>query len=215
VSDETPLAEMRRFYVNLLVPVFNLHDWRDLAGRTLKDSDDEKLVCGGPDLYAHPPGQDPKVRADGWATELVFGERDEHEFEFELRAYRPSERSRAANRELHLKQIMGEQLPPDWEGRDWLNEGDSLSFSGRVRLAEFLCLVPINTAQPIECAKQMTRRELDFHEFGFCRVNGGDHFNGAFKPDDGVHNEGRLVVLNVATDFFYQWQRRHQKPPES
>lgn len=212
VTDETFSRTQPRFYLEIMASVRDLHDWRDLAGRTLEDGD-ENLSDGGPDLYAYPPGRDTKSRADGWGTQLVFGARNNHEFEFELRAFRPSERARTANRELLGKQIMGEKLPPDWEGRDWLNEGDNLSFSGRIELAEFLCNVPVNTAQPIEWAKQLTRRELDFHEFGFCRVNGGDHFNGTFKPADGVGKEGRLVVLCVANDYFYKWQSQ-QNPPK-
>jgi hypothetical protein len=216
VTDENFSRAHPRFYLNVIASVPGLHDWRALAGRTLggDDDEDEDFFCSGPDLYAYPPDKDPKQRADCWDTQLIFGERNDYEFEFEMRAYRPSERARAANRELQLKRIKGEILPPDWEGRDWLNEGDSLSFSGRIELAEFLCSVPVNTAQPIEWAKQLTRRELDFHEFGFCRVNGGDMFSGAYKPTDGVGKEGRLVVVRVADDFFYRWQREHQNRPK-
>jgi hypothetical protein len=57
--------------MNLIAAVPDLHDWRDLAGRTLADGDgdpndeDYDLFCGGPDLFAYPPGADPKQRADG------------------------------------------------------------------------------------------------------------------------------------------------------
>jgi hypothetical protein len=217
-KDEDALRGQPLFQMNLIAAVPDLHDWRDLAGRTLADGDgdpndeDYDFFCGGPDLFAYPPGADPKQRPDGWDTQMIFGGHDDYEFEFELRAFRPSERAHAANRELQVKQVLGEKLPPDWEGRDWLNEGDSLSFGGRIRLEEFLCNVPVNTAQPIEWAKQLTRRELKFHEFGFCRVNGGDFFNGSFKPADGIGEEGRLVVLEVASDYFYERQRKGDGP---
>lgn len=212
LSDTDP-----RFYLMIMGCVPDLHDWRDLAGRTLGGADDgdENLDSydGGPDLSAYPPGADPKARADGWDTRFTFGTRDDYEFEFELEAFRPSERAYAAQRELAVKRIMGEKLPPDWEGRDWLNEGDTLSFSGRIRFSEILCQVPINSRQPINWAKDLARDELLLHEFGFCRVNGGDWFNGKFKPADGIGNEGRLVILNTVTDFFHEWQENHPQPP--
>ena len=208
-SRETPM-----FQLSVIVPVPDLRDWRDLAGRTLggddDDPDDDDSIFFGPDLFAYPPNPDPKQRPDCWGTQMIFGERNDYEFEFEMQASRLSERAHAANHELQVKQILGQKLPPDWEGRDWLNEGDSLTFSGRIRLEEFLCNVPVNTAKPIEWAKQLTRRELNFHEFGFCHVNGGDRFKGTFKPSDGIGEEGRLVVLSVADDYFYEQQQKNR-----
>lgn len=219
VTDETFTLKQPQFHLSVMGCVPDLHDWRDLAGRNLADNDDSEddlnLFCGGPDLFAYPPDADPKSRPDGWDTQLFFGERQGHEFEFEMAAFRSSERARKANRELQVKQILGEKLPPDWEGRDWLDEGDRLSFSGRIRLEEILCQVPINTGQPIEWARQLTRKEVKFDEFGFCHVNGGDHFNGTFKPADGISEQGRLVVLNRADDYFYEWQRRQKQPPQA
>jgi hypothetical protein len=223
VTHETFTFKQPQFHLSVIGCVPDFHDWRDLANRTLADngdsdddSDDElNLLCGGPDLFAYPPDADPKTRPDGWGTQLSFGGRDEYEFEFEMEASRLSDRAHEANRTLQVKQLLGEKLPPDWEGRDWLDEGDRLTFSGRIRLEEILCNVPINTGQPIEWAKQLTRKELKFEEFGFCNVNGGDHFSGKFKPDDGIGEEGRLVVLNVADDYFYEWQRRQKQSPKA
>jgi hypothetical protein len=219
VKDETFSLEQPQFHLSVMGAVPGLHDWRDLARRTLADSDDVDedmlLFCGGPDLFAYPPDADPKSRPDGWDTQLIFGEREDYEFEFELDAFRPSARASEANHELQAKRILGEKLPPDWEGRDWLDEGDRLTFSGRIRLEEILCHAPINTRQPIEWARQLTRRELKFDEFGFCHVNGGDLFNGTFKPADGIGAEGRLVVLERASDSFYEWQRQQRQPPKT
>ena len=209
-SRETPV-----FQLSVIVPVPDLHDWRDLANRTLggdddDDPDDDDALFFGPDLFAHPPKLDPNQRPDGWGTQMIFGDRDDYEFEFEMTAWRPTDRARAANNEFRMKQITREKLPPDWEGRDWLEETHTLSFSGRIELNEFLCNVPVNTAQPVEWAKQLARRELQFHEFGFCHVNGGDWIKGTFQPSDGIGQEGRLVVLTVANAYFYDWQKKNQ-----
>jgi len=214
VSDEDFSLNHPMLHMNVMACVPGLRDWRDLAGQKLGDEDldeEDDMFFHGPDLFVYPPKPDPKSRPDAWDTQFTFGARDEYEFEFEMSAFRPSDRAREANREYQVKQLMGGEMPPDWEKWDWLEEGDTLFFDGRIRLEEILCHVPINTAGPIEWARQLARKELKLDESGFCRVNGGDFFNGRFKPGDGIGDEGRLVVLSTATEYYYEWLAQQKK----
>ena len=104
------------------------------------------------------------------------------------------------NREHQLKLLKGEEIPWDWEKLSWLEEGDSLEFSGRVRFEEVSCNAPINCAQPVEWAQRLARRDLKLDGFGTCRVNGSDFCTGKFQPGDGIGAEGRLVILSTPQD---------------
>ncbi len=132
-----------------------------------------------------------------WETDLKFGERHGHEFEFSLEAIKPSERASKFKVDLHVKEFFGQPLPPDWELPEWINEGDRLSFEGRVEFREIFCSAPINGAQPLEWAKQLARRELAVEQFGLCTLTDADHPAGKYKPKDGISETGRLVVLQM------------------
>ena len=80
---------------------------------------------------------------------------------------------------------------------EWINEGDQLSFEGRVEFREIFCSVPINSAQPVGWARQLARRELAVEQFGPCTLHDADHSTGKYKPKDGISETGRLVVLQM------------------
>lgn len=220
VKEDEPFVVPPTLYLNLIASVPGLHDWRDLAGPASAESlavgpDEEpgSASAYGPDLFIHPPGAAAQQAPDGWDTQFHLGARNGYEFDFEMKATRPSARAREAQREHELKLIHGEEIPWDWEKWTWLEEGDSLAFSGRVQLAEISCTVPINAPRPIEWAKQMARRELRLDETGFCHVNGGNLITGEFKPADGIHDEGRLVILTTVNDYYRRWQAKQKQLP--
>ncbi len=72
-----------------------------------------------------------------------------------------------------------------------------LFFEGRIEFREIICSVPINSAQPLEWARQLARRELALEQFGQCTLIDADHTAGKYKTTDGISETGRLVVLQM------------------
>jgi hypothetical protein len=194
-------ADAPKVRLRLIGFVPGLRDWRDLENLYLGYHNPvdggEPAEIHGPDMWLFQPGATSDPEYSKWVNDLKFGERHGHEFEFSLEAYKPSERVSKFKSDHHVKQFFNQPVTPDWELPEWINEGDRLSFEGRVELKEILCSVPINSAKPIEWATQMARRELALEQFGHCRVNGGDHSTGNRKPEEGIQETGRLVVLQM------------------
>jgi hypothetical protein len=70
-----------------------------------------------------------------------------------------------------VKEFFKQPVPPDWELPEWIDEvDDELSFEGRVEFREIFCSAPINSAQPLEWARQLARRELAVEQFGPCTL---------------------------------------------
>lgn len=218
ITDDNFSFNTAKLATQVTCSVPDLRDWHDLAGCVLggndANEDDDNFCCHGPDLFVYQPKQDEEKRPDCWDTKFTFGARNDYEFEFEMTAFRPSDRASEFRRDYQVNQLLGKPVPPEWELPDWLDEGDTLSFNGKICLQKIFCTVPINCSRPIEWAKQMARKELNMHEFGFCHVNGGDYCNGQFKPHDGVGGEGRLVLLEPPSDYFYKWQEQQQQRPK-
>jgi hypothetical protein len=196
VSSETPKLRLR-----LIGFVPDLRDWRDLENKYLAfkeqtDSEDSPVALG-PDMWIWQPGETEPLRFGHWATDLKFGERHGLEFEFNLEALALSERAAKFKTDSAVKEFFGQPLPPDWELPEWINEGDQLSFAGRVEFREIFCSMPINSVQPIELAKQLARRELAVEQFGPATLSDADHPGGNYKPNDGISETGRLVVFQV------------------
>jgi hypothetical protein len=192
-------ADAPKLRLRLIGWVPGLRDWRDLENLFLgyhepiegKELPDTR----GPDIWIWPPGVTNPLRFGYWETDLKFGERHGHEFEFSLEALILSERASKFRMDCHLKEFFQRPLPPDWEMPEWVNEvDDQLSFAGRVEFKEILCSVPINSAQPLDWARQLARRELAVEQFGLCSVHEADG-PGKYKPQDGLYETGRLVVL--------------------
>jgi hypothetical protein len=178
-----------------------LRDWRDLENLFLgyheEIEGDEPSEARGPDMWIFQPGETTDPLYAYWETDLKFGERRGNEFEFSLEAYRPSERASKFKMDRHLKEFFMQSVPPDWELPEWINEGDRLSFEGRVELREIFCSAPINSAQPLEWARQLARRELAVEQFGPGNLIDTDHSAGKYKPNDGISETGRLVVFQM------------------
>jgi hypothetical protein len=178
-----------------------LRDWRDLENLFLGYHDridsDEPPETRGPDMWIFQPGETTDPRYASWETDLKFGERHGREFDFSLEALRRSERASKYIVDHHVKEFFKQPLPPDWEMPEWINEGDQLSFEGRVEFREIFCSVPINSAQPIEWARQLARRELAVEQFGPCTLHDAEHSAGKYKPKDGISETGRLVALQM------------------
>ena len=201
VEAATVPAETPRLRLRLIGFVPGLRDWRDLENLFLgygEPMDGKELPdTRGPDMWIFQPGATTDPEFSKWETDLKFGERHGPEFEFSLEALRRSERAAQFKVDRAVKEFFQQPLPPDWELPEWINEGDQLSFAGRVEFREILCSVPINSAQPLEWARQMARRELAVEQFGPCTLTDADHPAGKYKPNDGISESGRLVVLRV------------------
>jgi hypothetical protein len=196
-------ADAPKLRLRLIGFVPGLCDWRDLENLYLGYHDridgNEPSETRGPDMWLFQPGATSDPECGKWETDLKFGERHGHEFDFSLEAIKPSERASKFRVDNHVKQFFNQPVPPDWELPEWINEGDRLSFEGRVEFRETVCSVPINSAQPVEWATQLARRELALEQFGPCRVSGGDQSTGDYKPGEGIIETGRLVKLQMPT----------------
>jgi len=195
-------ADAPKLRLRLIGFVPGLRDWRELENLFLGYSepiDGKELPdTRGPDIWIWQPGITDPLRFGHWETDLKFGERHGHEFDFTLEGLARSERASKYRRENAMKEFFGQPLPPEWEVPEWVNEGDTLSFEGRIEFREIFCSVPINSPQPLEWARQLARRELAVEQFGHCRVNGGNYSTGEYNPKDGISETGRLVVLSAA-----------------
>jgi hypothetical protein len=199
VDAATVPADAPKLRLRLIGFVPGLRDWRDLENLFLGYHDridsDEPPETRGPDMWIFQPGATTDPQCGSWETDLKFGERRGREFEFSLEALRRSERASKFLMDYHMKEFFKQPLPPDWELPEWINEGDQLSFEGRVEFGEIFCSVPINSAQPVEWARQLARRELAVEQFGPCTLHDANHSAGKYKPKDGISETGRLVVL--------------------
>jgi hypothetical protein len=198
VEAATVPADAPKLRLRLIGWVPGLRDWRDLENLYLGYSepiDGKELPdTRGPDIWIWQPGETAPLRFGAWETDLKFGERHGHEFDFTLEAYCRSERASKFRMDCHLKEFFKQPLPPDWEQPEWIDEkDDEFSFEGRVEFREIFCSVPINSAQPLKWAQQLSRRELAVEEFGPCSVHEKDCPD-KFKLSD-VGHTGRVVVL--------------------
>jgi len=197
-------ADAPKLRLRLIGYVPGLRDWRDLENLFLgyhEPVDGKELPdTRGPDMWIFQPGATSDPEYGKWETDLKFGERRGREFEFSLEALKRSERAAKYRVNNALKEFFQQPLPPDWEQPEWINEGDELSFAGRVEFKEILCSVPINSAQPVEWAKKLARRELAVEQFGPCTLTDADHPAANYKPTDGISETGRLVVLPMLAD---------------
>jgi len=199
VDAATVPADAPKLRLRLIGPVPGLRDWRDLENLFLgyheQIEGDEPSEARGPDMWIWLPGETKALRYGHWETDLKFGGRHGHEFDFNLEGLARSERASKFRIDLAMKQFFQQPLPPDWELPEWIDEGDEMSFAGRVEFREILCSVPINSAQPVEWAKKLARRELAVEEFGPATLADLDHSSANYTPKDGISETGRLVVL--------------------
>lgn len=191
-------AAASKLRLRLIGWVPGLDDWRDLENLFLgyHEPPDGKELEGtlGPDMWIWRPGETMAWRYGHWETDLKFGERHGHEFDFALSATILSERASKLRMELSMKEFFRQPVPADWELPDWANEvADEMSFAGRVRFREIFCSVPINAARPQELAAHLARRELAVEDCGPGQVHEQD-CPGRFKLSD-VSSAGRVVVL--------------------
>ena len=200
VPPEAPKLRLR-----LIGYVPGLRDWRDLENVYLgyREPAEGKQFpdTRGPDMWIWPPGETKPLRYGHWETNLKFGERKGLEFEFSLDASILSERATKYRMECHMKEFFQQPLPADWERPEWADEvEDELSFGGRVEFQELFCSVPINSAQPIEWARKSALRELAIEQSGAATLADPDHVADNYKPNDGISETGRLVVLAMLAD---------------
>jgi hypothetical protein len=204
VDPTTVPADAPKLRLRLIGWVPGLRDWRDLENLFLGyhepiEGGKELPDTRGPDIWIWPPGETKPLRFGHWETDLKFGERHGYEFEFSLEALILSERASKYRMDCGLKQFFQQPVPPDWEQPEWIDEvDDELSFEGRVEFREIFCSTPINSAQPLEWARQLCRRELAVEHFGPCSINDISS-TGKYNPQDDIGQTGRLVVLQMPT----------------
>jgi hypothetical protein len=201
VEAATVAADAPKLRLRLIGFVPGLRDWRDLENLFLgygEPIDGKELPnTRGPDMWIWKPGITEPFRYSHWETDLKFGERRGCEFDFSLEGLARSARASKFKVDNAVKGFFGQPQPPDWEQPEWINEGDEMSFDGRVELREIFCSAPINSAQPLEWSQQLARRELAVEQFGPGTVNDAGHPAGKYKITDGISPTGRLVVLQM------------------
>jgi len=200
VDTATMPADAPKLRLRLIGFVPGLRGWRDLENLFLgyhEPIDGKELPdTRGPDMWIWQPGETEPLRYGSWETDLKFGERHGREFDFSLEAFCRSERASKFLVDRDVKEFFKQPVPPDWELPEWINEvDDQLSFEGRVEFREILCSVPMNSAQPLEWAGRLARRELAVEQFGICSVHEKD-CPGKFKLSD-VGHTGRVVMLQM------------------
>ncbi|HZL79963.1 MAG TPA: hypothetical protein VFC17_14095, partial [Candidatus Limnocylindrales bacterium] len=97
VEAATVPADAPKLRLRLIGYVPGLRDWRDLENLFLgyhERIDGKELPdTRGPDIWIWPPGETKPLRFGVWETDLKFGERHGHEFDFTLEALCRSERA--------------------------------------------------------------------------------------------------------------------------
>jgi hypothetical protein len=90
VDAATVPADAPKLRLRLIGYVPGLRDWRDLENLFLgyhEPIDGKELPdTRGPDIWIWPPGETAPLRFGHWETDLKFGERHGHEFEFSPRS---------------------------------------------------------------------------------------------------------------------------------
>jgi hypothetical protein len=163
-------------------------------------------------LWSMGPGGIHHHAQDGWNITLTFGDwaGTDYELNYEVLAFFPGERARAANDELCQLESACEDIADDDPRWAVLEEGWQFRHQGVLRLDQLSVTAPVNAADPIGWAKAIARRRLQLNDFGFCKVNGGD-YDGSFKLTDGLGRNGRLVRLHPATSFYRRWLAQQKK----
>jgi|SRR5665213_1041281 len=201
VEAATVPADAPKLRLRLIGYVPGLRDWRDLENLFLgyheRIDGNEPSETRGPDMWIFQPGATSDPEYGKWETDLKFGERHGCEFEFSLEAVCRSERASKFRMDCHMKEFFQQPVPADWELPEWINEGDQLSFESRVEFREIFCSAPINSAQPLEWARQLARRELAMEQLGPCTLSDAGQPAVKYKPKDGISETGRLVVLQM------------------
>lgn len=221
-QEEDYESEHRRLYLDVDGTIPDLKDWRELAGLTLEERDEIAVMgetvqreMSEPEvrLWSHGPGGQRTHAKEGWETRVKFGAwmGEGYTLPLEVESFYPTEKARKAQVDLAVKEFFCEDTPEDWAKAEAAMDGWQFRYTGEVELSKIYCQVPLNTADPVEWARGLARRELKLREFGCAYVNGGDMYNETFKPGDGVCGNNRLVVLTPLTEF---WREARAKNPE-
>ena len=108
-------ADAPKLRLRLIGFVPGLRDWRDLENLFLgyheRIDGGEPSETRGPDMWIFQPGATTDPEYARWETDLKFGERHGHEFEFSLEALRPSERASKFKMDYHVKEFFQQPLP--------------------------------------------------------------------------------------------------------
>ena len=204
-------------------------NWRDLIGRRLAHqkqlfSEEGGLVREGEEgptieLWSLGPGKGESHDhgKDFWSVSAEFGQplnADGFELPVSVEAFLPSDDAREARVEkMHadVAAFLGGPEQFDAEREERLKDGWWLRYEGTVEFNKIFCHVPVNAADPVSWAKGLAKRELNLTEFGCCRVNGSRTMDEKFKPEDGVMETGRLVILNPLSDYWKDWLAQQKK----
>lgn len=228
-EDQCPTEEHRSMHLSIDGFLPPLESWRDLAG--LEWAQVEALVAPDgavirhemrmPDVILWSGGQglgslhDHQKRVA--EARVLFGAwQDDHRISYTVEAfYRSPRGNREMEKEIQnsVREWMGE--PPLHEvNESLLEEGCRLRHEGLAHFHQVSCTVPVNSPDPIAHARHIARRDLGLERFGWCFVNGGK-MDGAWEPQHGVGEYGRLVILCTHSLAYEEWKARRAKKETS
>ena len=232
MDDDDYESEHRALYLEIDAQMPRTGNWRDIIGRRLEFQ--RALVNEKGEVVERAPSA-PEMEVwslgtgvnsfythgkDFWHTCVTFGEpKAENPFELPIsvEAFHPSKGAREARMDLlhdEVAEFLGQPMPYKPERDARLKEGWWLRYTGSVEFIKVFCNVPVNAADPVGWAKKLTQRELGLTEFGNWHVNGADDWSETFKPEDGVTENGRLVLLNPLSPFWKEALAREKKRRE-
>ena len=208
VDPATVPVETPKLRVRLIGNIPELKDWRDLENLRLgffedldeDEEEDQPDPLRGPDIWIFQPGSNADPEFSKWRTKLKFGERRGYEFDFSLEGLKLSERAANYQVDNAVKAFFQQPLPPEWEQPEWINEGDRLTFEGRILFREILCSVPLNCPEPVGYARRQAKNELVYQHLGQHKLSKIDQVQSPHKYEEGICATGCLVVLNVPSE---------------
>ena len=223
------LSEHRTMIMNIHAAKRHPGSWRAFLGERLEfvppEADEEgcRLAAGSapPEVRLTSCGSGQGAGSvffhanEFWDVGVTLGEPppdDSFLLPITVEGFQPSQRAQAAQASLFLYpwlKATDDSLPSEEELEARLEEGRWLRYEGAVYFVNVHCSVPVNAADPVAWAQALAKRELGMTEFGNCEVLGTDWKTGKFKPEDGVSDSGRSVLLSPRTASWKEQQRRH------
>ncbi|MEN9576846.1 MAG: hypothetical protein RL514_4701 [Verrucomicrobiota bacterium] len=169
-------------------------DWREFEGKVFEPG--EKF-WNGPVIRvnSHGPGNAQWMGPDTHACMIRFLGRDGWKFQVEVSAWF----TREASMLWQVRQLSRlvtadgeeeeEELPEEWrDSRD-------LYWVGEVLFSEVRCLVPVNSARPLELAQGLAGKSLKLSKFRKAALNADS--SKPVTPESGLCCDGRLVLLTT------------------
>ncbi|MEQ2007254.1 MAG: hypothetical protein ABMA26_10700 [Limisphaerales bacterium] len=185
---------VERLYLDICGHLPSGSDWRDLEGKVFEPLE---KVWNGPDVRVNSfgPGKALWQGPETLACVIRFLRRDGWKFQVEVSAWFTREASRLwqIRQMCRLVTADGEEEEEELP-EEWTNSRD-VYWVGEVLFTEVQCLVPVNSARPLELAKGLAKQSLKLSEFRTVRLNA--EREKPTMPESGLCCDGRLVLLTT------------------